>query len=461
MGLVHFPHALAPRISSIATLLPRAPQSLEETGLPAPFLADLVAKTMLQAAGAKLVELSARLCLGGALVGAICQAMRRDGLLEVSRRGEQESDVVFELTLAGRARALDAFSRSAYVGPAPVTLEDYAARVRAQAPSEAVTLRLARAAFADLILDEDLIDQLGTAMNSARPLLLHGPAGSGKTFVARSLQRLLPGPVAVPHAVLAQDEVIRIFDVQCHRPVDADAEALAARAPLDNRARPDARWIACERPVVSCGGELTLDMLDLGFDPRAGYYEAPPHLKASNGLFIVDDLGRQRVTPRELMNRWIVPMERRHDHLTLRGGARVEVPFEMQLVFSSNLKPADLDDAFLRRIGHKIEIGPVDAHAYARIFVAACEDEGLPFDDAALEHLIERLHGGRGRALLACHPRDLLRLVASRARYLEMLPSLDAELMDWAWHTLFGDDPVAPKRDASPAPDDESPRRSP
>jgi len=441
MSLLQFPHAPAARPAPSAGALPAAPRTVEETGLSPAFLTDLLAKTLLQGATGRLVELGARLCLGGVIVEALCQAMRRDGLLEVARRGAHEADVEYDLTLAGRARALDACSRSTYIGPAPVPAELYAERVTAQAASlHPVTLRFAREAFAGLVLADELIDRLGTAMNAHRPMLLHGPAGSGKTYIARSLSRLLPGPVAVPHAISVHDEVIRVFDPLVHQPLDGPA---ASRGGLDSRHRPDARWVLCERPVVACGGELTLEMLDLGFDPRAGYYEAPPHLKANNGLFIVDDLGRQRVTPRELMNRWIVPMERRHDHLTLRQGARFTVPFEMMLVFSSNLSPRDLDDAFLRRIGHKIEVGPVDAASYGRIFEAACADEGVPYDAFGLVHLIDGLHQRHGRSLLACHPRDLLRLVASRARYLEVEPSLDAGLLDWAWRTHFGDTPAA------------------
>ena len=188
----------------------------------------------------------------------------------------------------------------------------------------------------------------GPAVNSARPMLLHGPSGSGKTFLAQHLQRIVTGPIAIPHAIAVHGEVIRVFDPQCHRLLPVDA---APRAALDNRARPDARWLWCERPCVVSGGELTLEMLDLSFDSRAGYYEAPPHFKANNGLFIVDDLGRQVITPRQLMNRWVVPMERRHDHLMLRNGGKFTIPFDMVLVFSSNLRPDQLEDAaFLRRL---------------------------------------------------------------------------------------------------------------
>ena len=419
--------------------LPRAPQTLEETGLSATFLVELVAKTMFQLGLSRLTELSAQLCLAGTVVEAVCAFMRRESLLEVTRRGQHEADVQFDLTQAGRARAAEWLSRNSYVGAAPVPLEAYTERVAAQSVADqTITVQQVRAAFADLIVPERLIDLLGTAVNSGRPMLLHGPAGSGKTYLAQHLHRIVTGTVAIPHAISVHGEVIRVFDVQCHRTLPLDA---SPRAALDNRARPDARWVLCERPCVVSGGELTLEMLDLSFDGRAGYYEAPPHFKANNGLFIVDDLGRQVITPRELMNRWVVPMERRHDHLMLRNGAKFTIPFDMVLVFSSNLRPAQLEDAaFLRRLGHKISIEPLLPAEYAQVFERACQAEGIAHDEKALHRLLRNYHAVWGRPLLACYPRDLLHLIASRARYLGVSAVLSPELLDWAWQAYFGNE---------------------
>jgi hypothetical protein len=308
-----------------------------------------------------------------------------------------------------------------------------------------VTVQQVRAAFADLVVSEELADLLGTAVNSGRPLLLYGPAGAGKSYLAGHLLRLLTGPVAIPHAILVHGEVIRVFDGHWHHPVAPSA----APAGLDNASRADARWVACERPLVVSGGELTLAMLDLAFDERAGYYEAPPHFKANNGLFIVDDLGRQVVTPRELMNRWIVPMDRREDYLMLRSGGKFKIPFDMVLVFCSNLRPADLEDmAFLRRIGHKIHVGPLGVGDYREIFGRVCADEGIAFDETSFQGLLRDYHAGRGQPLLACTPRDLLHLIGSRAAYLGVTPQLSPALIDWAWNVYF----------AAP-PDDPPPRR--
>ena len=439
MSLVPFPSMPGRTALDVRAALPRAPQTIEETGLPATFLVELVAKTMFQLGLSRLTELSAQLCLAGTVVEAVCAFMRRESLLEVTRRGQHEADVQFDLTQAGRSRALDWLTRNSYVGAAPVPLDVYAERVAAQSlAGQAITMEQMREAFAELIVPERLLDLLGTAVNSGRPMLLHGPAGSGKTYLAQQLHRIVSGAVAIPHAISVHGEVIRVFDAQCHRALPLDA---TPRAALDNRARPDMRWMLCERPCVVSGGELTLEMLDLSFDGRAGYYEAPPHFKANNGLFIVDDLGRQVITPRELMNRWIVPMDRRHDHLMLRNGAKFTIPFDMVLVFSSNLRPAQLEDAaFLRRLGHKIAIEPLPLADYARVFERACEDEGIAHEPQAFQRLLDNYHAIWGRPLLACYPRDLLHLIASRARYLGVPAELAPELLDWAWHTYFGNE---------------------
>lgn len=440
MNLLQFPSAATrPHPAAAAVQLPRAPQTIEETGLSGTFLVELVGKAMAQLGLTRLTELSAHLCLAGSVVEALCQFMRRETLLEVTRRGQHEADVQFELTQTGRARAGEWLARNSYCGAAPVTLAAYTERVRAQsATQQAISAAQMDAAFADLVVPAALVEQLGTAMNSGRPMLLYGPAGSGKTYLAEQLQRLLAGAVAIPHAIAVHGEVIRVFDAQCHSPV---ADEAAPRTALDNRDRPDARWLLCERPCVVSGGELTLEMLDLSFDGRAGYYEAPPHFKANNGIFIVDDLGRQVITPRQLMNRWIVPMERRHDHLMLRNGGKFTIPFDLVLVFSSNLQPAQLEDAaFLRRIGHKIAVGPVSAGEYEEIFRRVCAAEGITFVPVMFAHLLHEYHDARGRPLLACYPRDLLHLIASRARYVGAAPELSPELIDWAWEAYFGNE---------------------
>jgi len=444
MSLVNFPNppvAHGPRAPAGAgdnAALPRAPVTQEETGLPAGFLVELIAKVMFQLGLTRLTELSQHMCLSASVVESLCQFMRRESIVEVVRRGQHEADVQYELTQGGRQRAADWLARNQYVGPAPVSLEAYVERVRAQSVTgQHFNVHDVQAALADILVPEALIDQLGTAMNSGRPMLLYGLPGSGKTYLAACLQRLLRGAVAIPHAILVHGEVIRVFDAHWHRVLPPTAGYVPSA--LDSRARTDARWLLCERPVVVAGGELTLAMLDLSFDARAGYYEAPPHFKANNGLFIVDDLGRQMVQPQDLMNRWIVPMERRHDYLMLRNGGKFQIPFDLVLVFATNLRPADLaDGAFLRRLGNKIEIGPLPELYYRRVFEAACADEKMAFDTDVYHRLLKKGHRRQQRPLLACTPRDLVQLSASRAAYLGLPAALTPELLDWAWHTYFG-----------------------
>ncbi|MDE2454998.1 MAG: ATP-binding protein [Burkholderiales bacterium] len=449
MSLVLFPsppaaHASIEGIAPEPALLPRAPQTIDETGLSMPFLVELVAKTMYQLGLTHLTELSQQLCLGVPVTDAVCQFMRRESLIELTRRGQHDADVQYDLVQSGRGRAADWLARNSYVGPAPVPLEAYAERVRAQSVTHhKVTASTMAAAFADLVVPPRLLDLLGSGVNSGRAILLHGAAGSGKTYLAEHLQRLLGGAVAIPHAIIVHGEVIRVYDAEHHHALPATGNA--ARSALDSRARPDARWLSCGRPVIVSGGELTLEMLDLSFDARAGYYEAPPHFKANNGLFVVDDLGRQMISPTQLMNRWIVPMERRYDHLMLRNGGKFTIPFDLVLVFSSNLSPAQLEDAaFLRRIGHKIAVGALSAAEYRIVFERECERAGLGFDAAVFESMLRDYHAGQGQPLYAAVPRDLVDLMRGRSVYLDQPAALTPELLDWAWNAYFSRDETVP-----------------
>ncbi len=272
-------------------------------------------------------------------------------------------------------------------------------------------------------------------MNSGRALFLHGLAGSGKTYLAERLRDLLSGSIAVPHALMVDGEVIPFFDSMQHVQVEEETPATAG---LDRGNAPDLRWVrGVRRPAALAGGELTLDMLDLRFDPHTRLYQAPPHLKSNNGIFVIDDLGRQRCTPESLMNRWIVPMDRNVDYLSLHTGYTFQVPFDVIVVFSSNFVPQRLSDgAFLRRLGYKIEVPPASEAEYAQLFRQACADTGVAFDSAAFDYLLA-CHAGRGVPLLACYPRDLLRQLRDLARYEDRVPQLSREALDWAWDNYF------------------------
>jgi len=416
--------------------LPPAPRHPQDTGLPVLLLTELLLKVMHQHGLQHLQELSQHLKLGPALLEEVFLHLRKEMLAEVRLRGVLDGDVTYELTHAGRARAADALARNLYSGPAPVPIGTYADRVRAQSVSGmSVTKDRLEQVLADVAMSAELRDQLGAAMNSQRAILLYGPPGAGKTFLCEQMARLLTGDVAVPYAVEVGGEIIRVFDPLVHRPARARE---GPRLTIDNRQRTDERWVLCERPVIVTGGELTLEMLDLVFDPRAGYYQAPPHFKANNGLFLVDDLGRQLITPRQLLNRWLVPMEQHHDYLMLRNGTKFRIPFDTLLFFSTNLAPDEVaDEAFLRRISYKLHVGEVGIDDYRRITRDACGACAVRYTDAAFEHLVQHYHVRLSRPLLACYPRDLVSQIADYARYLGRPAALDAEMLDWAWHNYF------------------------
>ncbi|WP_205665252.1 AAA family ATPase [Caldimonas tepidiphila] len=412
---------------------------MSDTGLPAHLLSELLLKVMQQSGLQHLQALAQHLRLLPGVVEEVLAGLRRDSLVEIRWRGALDGDVEYELTQAGRTRAVEAEQRNRYAGPAPVSLKAYVAQVQTQAVrGMRVTRPAFEAAMAAVIMRPEVREQLGTAMNSRRSILLYGPPGSGKTYLCEQVSRMLAGPVAVPYAVEVSGEIVRVYDPLVHQPAAAPGPSPEpASGALDSRMRPDARWVLCERPVVVTGGELTLEMLELMFDERAGFYQAPPHVKANNGLYLVDDLGRQRVSPRELLNRWIVPMEQYHDHLVLRSGAKFKVPFDCLLFFSTNLTPADVaDEAFLRRIGHKIFLGEVAPAQYGQLLREACADTGVGCDEGAVEHLLA-LHRRHGRPLLASAPRDLVSHVSDHAAYHGLSARLSPDLLERAWHNQF------------------------
>jgi predicted ATPase with chaperone activity len=422
------------QIDSQLRPLPDAPRTLAETGLPDQFMVELAAKIFLLRGQQRLTELAQRLRLPAVVIEELLDFMRAERLVELVRRGATHGDMLFALTEQGRARALDFLRRCRYAGAAPVPIDVYVAQVRRQSVRQMQVTRADVAqAYKGLVVRDELSQQVGAAMNSGRPLFLYGPAGSGKTYLAESLVRLLKGGVAVPYSILVDGEIVQIFDPLVHRPL---AEAGREQS-LDARSRTDERWVLCERPIVIVGGELRLEMLDLRFDPSAGFYTAPPHVKANNGLFIVDDLGRQIVKPEQLMNRWIVPMDRRRDYLSLHTGTSFEVPFDMVLVFSTNLTPSDVaDEAFLRRLGYKLHIGPVDENDYREILRIACAERQVPFTEAAFAELVG-LHRQYKRPLLACYPRDLVGLVVDFSTFAGIAALLSPGKLERAWHGYF------------------------
>lgn len=421
----------------------RAPRSVDETGLPLLFLTELVAKVLFQRGQVRLPELALHLKLSISVITPLVTFLRNEKLCEVTRSGHSgtDADLTYHLTEAGSQRAIACLNRNSYAGPAPVTLAAYVAQVDAQSVRHLhVTRADVRAAFHDVVANQGVLDQMGAAMNSGRAMFIYGLAGSGKTFLAERLRALLHGTIAVPHAIMVDGEVVPFYDPVQHRLADDDNGQADNEAEAGELLRTlDARWVrGVRRPAALTGGELTLEMLDLRFDANTRLYQAPPHLKANNGIFIIDDLGRQRCSPLELMNRWIVPMDRGVDYLSLHTGHIFQVPFDVVVVFSSNFLPERLSDgAFLRRLAYKIEVPPQTQAEYEQLFRQACAQYGMAFDADAFAYLLDEHHAKQDTPLLACYPRDLVRQVRDLARYEETEARVDRRAIDWAWNNYF------------------------
>jgi DNA-binding PadR family transcriptional regulator len=416
--------------------MPRTPQRPEDTGLDFSLLLELLAKLLLMRGQMRLPEICAHSKLPLGVLEPVLTFMRTERLCEMSRRGDTEGAMVYTLTDLGRSRAQDFLARNQYSGPAPVSLKAYVDQVQKQSVANIdINRERLHNVFSGIVIKEQLLDQFGAGVASGRALFIYGPPGSGKTFIAERLIGLASGDVAIPYAIAIDSEVIQVFDAVVHDPVPQE-KTLAGVLDLGHRS--DARWVTCRRPAVLAGAELTLSMLDLQFDSKARFYQAPPHVKANNGLFVVDDLGRQLMSPRELMNRWIVPMDRRIDYLALHTGKKFMVPFDLVLVFSSNLPPSQLaDPAFLRRIGYKIFVGPLEEPEYRKVFVNVCRELGIEFSDQQYRYLLSQYHERTQTPLLACLPRDILSQLTDFARFNCVKPELSPRLLDWAWNNYF------------------------
>ncbi len=443
---------LHPTSSPLLKTVPPDPAAgllAEAAGLPPSFLSDLTLRHFARLGELKLYEVAQHLGLPVPKVDGLLTHMRGLALLEVPRRGVFEGDMSYALTEAGQRQARLAFEKCQYIGAAPVTLPEYVAQVREQSQHRA-PVRAARLkqAMGDLVIAPALLPTLGSALNSGKAIYLHGDSGTGKTYLVEHMVKALEGHIWVPHAVYVDGEVIQLYDPLVHRRV---ALAALPERGLVRELSADGRWVRTERPVLIAGGELTLDMLDLQYDPHTRLHVAPPQMKANNGIFVVDDLGRQRVSPRELMNRWIVPLDRRVDYLALNTGVKFSVPFDVRVVFASNLAPDELvDSAFARRLGYKIHLAALDADAYRIVVAQACAHTGVPPDPDGIDYLLNTLHRRNGQPFLPCLPFDVISKIADRARYLEEPARMTPELLEWAWFTYFG--VAAPVAPAEPRP---------
>jgi hypothetical protein len=427
--------------------IPLEPESLQETGLSESLVEHLILKILYFRGELYGQDLSHAIGLKFSVIQELVEALKLQHLVQVKRSiGMGNVGAVLALTEAGRVRTREYLEANQYSGPAPVPLEQYIELVKKQRPKEGwLTKNALRQAFRGMVITERVLSQVGPAVSSGNSLLIYGKPGDGKTFLIESLNNLDAMAVYVPHALECQGHIVQVFDPVYHQRVEDD-EPESELAVSVERGH-DRRWLKCRRPFIVSGGELTLDMLDLRYNVTSKVYEAPFQLKANNGVYLIDDFGRQRATPAEVLNRWIVPMERRVDYLSFLTGGKMTVPFETFLVFSTNLNPANLgDEAFLRRIQYKLLMRGPARNEFEKIFEEFCAMRQIPCADGLIERFIERHYMRTGKPFRRCHPRDVLSHALNLLHFEKLPLQLTDHILDRAFDSCFlsEDDGAAP-----------------
>ena len=405
----------------------RKPRSLGEIDVGKVVLENLALKTLYLSGSISVLELAEKMRLGYEVATELFYRLRADLLCQAS--GMIANIPQMSITTQGRSRASDLLAQSQYMGPAPVSLESYVVQVRSQSVRDVeVHIEDVERAFASLVIDKTTLGQFGTALNSGSSIFLYGPPGTGKTTVAECLSRAFSEDLVwIPYAIEVDGQIITIYDPSVHM-------CMPSKEPESH----DERWVLCCRPAVMVGGELTVDMLDLQFNPGSRYYVGPVQMKANNGVLIIDDFGRQRIGPMELLNRWVVPLDRRVDFLTMAGGKKLEIPFEMLVVFASNMNPFELvDPAFLRRIQTKIKLGALSDEQFCEIFSRIAAELRVAFDPEIPNDLIEFIRVTLRQELRACYPRDIVRQACWSARFENRKPFLDRATLQRAIEVYF------------------------
>jgi hypothetical protein len=427
--------------------VPRTPTKWDELGLPLAFLFEMVLRTIFNRGQISGAELATELAVPFPVLGPVLLAMRKQTLVDIvgQRGGGGGGDAAFLYEIKppkGSAALEEALEKTSYTGPLPVPFTDYVEAVLAQTVKKlVVTRRNIRKAFEDLVITEDVFNEIGPAINSAQSIFFFGFPGNGKTSIAERITRLLGDTIYVPYAVEANGQIIRVFDPILHTAVPEE-EVLPNAAGTDTLLKRglnyDKRYIRVKRPTIVTGGELVLPMLDLKFNTVGKFYEAPLQMKANGGIFMIDDFGRQQMRPMDLLNRWIIPLEKKSDYLATTTGNKIEVPFDQLLIFSTNLDPNQLaDEAFLRRIKFKIEIRDPDEAQYRKIWELVCKGRRVEFDPSGLDYLLDKWYRATGRPYRMCQPRDILDQMMSIAKYNMERVTFSPDLIDAACHTYF------------------------
>ncbi len=416
-----------------------APTTLADTGLSEDLITQLVIKLLHFNANYTGVEIAHRLGLEFTVVESILETLKQSQQCEVVGGGLLGAPSFrYRITDQGRRRAQLFLEHNQYVGAAPVPLAQYREYMTKyqQATRRSVTPATVRQAVSHLVLSDRVVNQLGAAVTSGQSLFIYGAPGNGKTVIAQALHNLLEGPIAIPYALEVEGQLIRLYNPINHEPIPDDGAD-----PWITEARLDRRWVLCRRPKVMVGGELTMPSLDVAYSATTGFYNAPIQLMANGGLLVIDDFGRQACSPREMLNRWIVPLESGVDFHTLQSGQKFEVPFMTLIVFATNVRPADLvDEAFLRRIQYKILAESPTVEDFKAIFASCCRTLGATAEPGLVDHLLVEYYRPRKIALRGCHPRDLIKQALSLASYLNRPPHLTRDLIEAACHGYFVDD---------------------
>ena len=417
--------------------VPPAPQRLEDTGISEALIEELILKTLFVRGEVLGRDLAATLGLKFSVIEPRVDFLKRQRLIEAKGSlGFGSVSAVFIISEAGRARAREYLDHNQYIGAAPVPISQYAHAVRKQRSKNGwLTMEALKQAYEGMIVSPDILAQIGPAVNSGKSFLMYGQPGNGKTYLAEALFRVDSTPIYVPYAIECQGSIVKIFDPVYHHPIEEDSAEISS---ITSDAAYDGRWVRCRRPFIVTGGELTIGMLDLGYNSITKVYDAPFQIKANNGIYLIDDFGRQKTSPAEVLNRWIVPMDRRVDYLSFHTGGKVEVPFETFLIFSTNLQPENLgDEAFLRRIQYKMFLRNPSREEFVEIFQNFCASQDLAFSMELVDAFIEKHYVATGKKFRRCQPRDVISHAVDLMHF-ERLPfELTEELLDRAFASCF------------------------